>query len=82
MPARERAIGLLLEAAACLDGSDTPDRARMDSLYNLLDREDSVMMTGELEYMKKAPVTTAWMDKYLFYLNVAQSASVDGCPPR
>lgn len=73
MPARERAIGLLLEAAACLDGSDTPDRARMDSLYNLLDREDSVMMTGELEYMKKAPVTTAWMDKYLFYLNVAQS---------
>lgn len=73
VPARERAIDLLLEEAACLDGPDTPDPARLDSLYNLSDREDSVMMAGELEYMKKAPVTTAWMDKYLFYLNVAQS---------
>ena len=40
---------------------------RMDSLCNLFIALDSVVFVAELEYMKQAPVSPVWLEKYTFY---------------
>ena len=48
------------------------DWSKIDSLRNLHNPLDSVVYLSEINYLKEAPVTKVWLDKYKYYSSFLQ----------
>lgn len=54
-------------------GLTNEDREKLDSLYTLSDKEESIISNAELNYMLTAPISPVWLDYLVRYMEMNQA---------